>query len=266
VTPGPVVIKVGGTTLEDPATSGQLWDAVARLTQGRPVVLVHGGGKAVDKLLDRLGMTVTRVEGLRVTAPDQIDYITGVLAGTINKRIVAQLSRRGVKAVGLCLGDGDCVPTQRKRLTTADLGLVGEPALTTSSTTALLPLLCTSGYTPILSSIGIAQDGELLNVNADDAALGAALSSHASTLILMTDVPGILDASKRLIPTVDATAIDRLIADSVITGGMIPKARAALAAAQRLKAPVVILSGNDPESLARWASGAPSGTTVLPPH
>jgi acetylglutamate kinase len=267
----PTVVKIGGTTLEDPKTSTQLWDALAALAQQQPLIVVHGGGKAVDRLLDQLGMPVERKLGLRVTPPDQIDYITGVLAGTVNKRIVAFLSKRGIRAVGICLGDGNAVPTTRHRPAdqSFDLGLVGQvlpapPYPDDKNAPQLLKVLAWAGYCVIVSSIGIDGAGTLLNLNADDAAVGAALQVKAGTLVLMTDVPGILDENKLLIPEITAAQIEELITRNVITGGMIPKARAAAAAATKLNAPVIILSGNDPDSLGRWASGKPAGTTVLP--
>jgi acetylglutamate kinase len=261
---GPVVVKIGGTTLEDPKTSPLLLDAIATLAaaQRDGVIVVHGGGKAVDRLLERLGFTVERKQGLRVTPPEQMDLIAGVLAGSLNKSIVANLLNRGVRAVGLCLGDGGAVPCVRKRLPDADLGLVGEvgPA---GPGPNLLTQLTTSGYLPVLSSIGIDTSGSLLNVNADDGAAGVALHIGASTLVLMTDVPGILDENKAIIPEIDSAGIERLIQQGVISGGMIPKARAAASAAGLIGAPVVILSGNDPSSLADWSSGKRVGTKIL---
>jgi len=263
----PTVIKIGGTTLEDPKTSPQLWDAITRLAAERPVVVVHGGGKAVDRLLDKLGMPVERKHGLRVTPPEQMELIAGVLAGSLNKSIVAALLKRGCRAVGLAIGDGGAIPTAMRRMEGLDLGLVGEVTTTERQPTShsLLEILLRERFTPVLSSIGIDPQGQLLNLNADDAAAGVAWHLRAGTLVLMTDVPGILDQHKQLIPRVNDAGIEHLIASEVITGGMIPKARAAAAAAAKLGAPVVILSGNDSESLARWASGHPAGTTVVPP-
>jgi acetylglutamate kinase len=264
---GPIVIKIGGTTLEDPKTSPLLWDAIAALAQSRRegVIVVHGGGKAVDRLLERLGMSVERKHGLRVTPPEQMELIAGVLAGSLNKSIVASLLTRGVQAVGLCLGDGGAVPCIRKQLPDADLGLVGEVSASqrASGEASLLGVLISQGFVPVMSSIGIADSGSLLNVNADDGAAGVALHTGASTLVLMTDVPGVLDENKRVIPEAHAAAIEELISRGVISGGMIPKARAAAAASAMIGAPVIILSGNDPASLADWSRGQPVGTKVL---
>jgi acetylglutamate kinase len=260
---GPLVIKIGGATLEDPKTSPALWDAIAALAKSRKegVIVVHGGGKAVDRLLDKLGMTVERKQGLRVTPPDQMDLIAGVLGGTINKNIVASLLSRGTNAVGLSIGDSG-VPCRRKQIPEADLGLVGEVATDQCRTPKLLSTLLRDGFMPVLSSIGI-EAGTLLNINADDGAGGLAFHVAASTLVLMTDVPGILDEHKRVIPETTSGAIEDLIARGVIGGGMIPKARAAASAAAMIKAPVVILSGNDSASLADWSAGKPVGTRVI---
>jgi acetylglutamate kinase len=258
----PTVVKIGGATLEDPRTSPQLWDALAALSRTRPVVVVHGGGKAVDRLLDKLGMPVERKQGLRVTPPEQMDIIAGVLAGTLNKTIVAALIRRGASAVGLSIGDAG-VPSDFKRVEGLDLGLVGEVTTSERREGSPLEVLLREGYLPVLSSIGISREGVLLNLNADDAAAGVAWHARAETLVLMTDVPGILDAHKQLIPELDGRGIETLISEGVISGGMIPKARAAVSAVAALGAPVVILSGNNPESLARWAAGNPAGTTIV---
>jgi len=146
-----------------------------------------------------------------------------------------------------------------------DLGLVGEvsPARRSASHRSLLDVLVGEGFLPVLSSVGIDQTGSLLNVNADDGAAGVALHAGASMLVLMTDVPGILDEHKHIIPEANGAAIDQLIARGVISGGMIPKARAATAAATMIGAPVIILSGNDPASLADWSAGRSVGTRVL---
>jgi acetylglutamate kinase len=262
---GPIVVKIGGTTLEDPKTSPLLWDAIAALAKSRRegVIVVHGGGKAVDRLLERLNIPVERKQGLRVTPPDQMDLIAGVLAGSLNKTIVASLLKRGVKAVGLCLGDGGAVPCVRKKLPDVDLGLVGEVALESHVDHSLLNVLMREGFVPILSSIGIEDSGSLLNINADDGAAGVAWHVKAGTLVVMTDVPGIMDENKRVIPETNAEGIEKLISQGVISAGMIPKARAAAEAARLIGAPIVILSGNDPASLADWSAGMTVGTRVL---
>ncbi|GJQ30368.1 MAG: acetylglutamate kinase [Phycisphaerae bacterium] len=263
---GPMVIKVGGTTLEDQRTAPALWKAVADLHRSHAggVVLVHGGGKAVDAHLARLGFTTERREGIRITPADQLEEIVAVLAGRINKSLVGALARVGVKAVGLCLGDGGSIPTVKSARYGFDPGRVGEVVPNAADAGALLRVLLRHGYLPVLSSIGLDAAGEFLNINADDAAAGVAGALAADTLVLLTDVPGILDAERRVIPETTPGAIDAMIASGVIAGGMIPKVRAAADAASATRAPVIILSGNDPEAFASWTAGKPVGTRVLP--
>ena len=263
---GPVVIKVGGTMVEDLSTAPALWKSIAELhaSNASGVVLLHGGGKAVDRHLDRLGMTTIRKEGIRVTPPEQLDEIVGVLGGRINKGIVAQLLAVGARAVGLCLGDGNAIPTAKTTRYSFDPGRVGEVDESASTRDPnLLKVLLEEKFLPVLSSIGIDPEG-FLNVNADDAAAGVARVLGASALVLMTDVPGILDGKKALVPEIDEAGIVRLIASGEISGGMIVKARAASQTAIKIQAPVVILSGAGPAALQAWCRGEPSGTRVLP--
>lgn len=263
---GPIVIKVGGTMVEDAATAPGLWKAVAELHQRHAagVVVVHGGGKAVDRHLDRLGMTTERREGIRITPADQLDEIVSVLAGRVNKSIIVQFHRIGTRAVGLCLGDGDAVKTAKTTRYSFDPGRVGDVVEGSGrGDRGLLPVLLAAKFLPVLSSIGIDREG-FLNVNADDAAAGVARSIGASSLVLMTDVPGILDGAKKLIPTINAAGIEARIASGEITGGMIVKARAAAETAARIGAPVVILSGSGPSALEAWCRGEASGTAVQP--
>lgn len=266
MSPGPVVIKVGGTMVEDLSTAPPLWRAIAALHASHPagVVVLHGGGKAVDRHLDRLGMVTQRKEGIRITPPEQLDEIVGVLAGRVNKAIVSQFLAIGTRAVGLCLGDGGAVPTARTTRYAFDPGRVGEVVETAASPGPnLLRVLLREGFLPVLSSIGIDSAG-FLNVNADDAAAGVARTIGASALVLMTDVPGILDGRKNLVPQIDEAGILQLIASGEISGGMIVKARAASQTAQKIGAPVVILSGSGPAALEAWCKGEPAGTRVLP--
>ncbi|MCK6477631.1 MAG: acetylglutamate kinase [Phycisphaerales bacterium] len=268
MTAGPVVVKVGGTMVEDDKTAPALWETVAGLHRSRPggVIVVHGGGKAVDRHLDRLGMRTERREGIRVTPADQLDEIVSVLAGRINKAIVGEFLRRDIQAVGLCLGDGNAVPTVKATRYSFDPGRVGEiPAAVAPGDRRdnLLGVLLRAGFLPVLSSIGIDADG-FLNVNADDAAAGVALATGASSLVLLTDVPGILDGSRALIAEIDSAGIERRIDSGEITGGMIVKARAAGETARRIGAPVVIMSGAGAGALEAWARGEPAGTRVLP--
>jgi len=261
---GPIIIKIGGTTLEEQRSQPGLWQAVASLSKRHAsgVVLLHGGGKAVDRHLAKLGFTTERREGIRITPEDQVEQIAAVLAGSVNKALVGSLLAAGAKAVGLCLGDGNAVPTRKATRYSFDPGRVGE-MVGGSGESELLKLLLSHGYVPVVSSIGIDASGQFLNVNADDAAAGAAASLGASALVLLTDVPGVLDAQKKVIPELNPAAVEALIGEGVVNGGMIPKVRAALEASRSSGAPVVILDGNSPSALQAWINAEPVGTRIV---
>jgi len=261
---GPIVIKIGGTTLEEQSSQPTLWSGLVQLSSRHPggVVLLHGGGKVVDKHLSQLGFTTERKEGIRITPKDQVQQITAILAGMINKSLVTSINQAGGKGVGLCLGDGglEGIITSKATHYSFDPGMVGE--VTGAGNAGLLRLLLREGYFPVVSSIGISTLDGFLNVNADDAAAGVAMCLKAHALVLLTDVPGVLDGQKQVIPTLNQEEIDGLIASGVISGGMVPKVRAALGASKRSGAPVHILSGNDPASLLGWARGERVGTRI----
>ncbi|MBI1189969.1 MAG: acetylglutamate kinase [Tepidisphaera sp.] len=288
----PLVLKVGGTTLEDRAPGDALWRTIGALHAGHAggVVLVHGGGKAVDKHLDRLGFVTQRREGIRVTPPEQLDEIVAVLAGRINKAVAGALCASGAKAVGLCLGDGMAVPTRLATKYSFDVGRVGEvvlnartggtpgllqrPMAGTGGTPVpptapnLLSVLLANGFLPVVSSIGIDEAGGFLNINADDAAAGIAARLNAAALVLLTDVPGILDGAKRLVREVSPGAvggqegIEGLITRGEITGGMIVKARAAAEVATTSGVPVIITDASV-ASLEALAKGEATGTRIV---
>lgn len=266
---GPVVIKLGGRAVESPLHTPDLWRAVAAMHEACAggVVLVHGGGVLVDAHLARLGMETRRIQGLRVTPPEQMDEIVGVLAGRVNKAIVGALhalTGPHVRAVGLCLGDGRLCPLRITRgPADEDLGRVGVPLITGPADPAhLLRVLCGAGFMPVVCSTGHDEHGEALNVNADDAAAALACLLDASMLVLLTDVPGIRDARGYVLERVSPAQIETMIADGTIAGGMIPKAQAAARAARQTGIPAIVASWHDPATLARLARGETVGTRV----
>ncbi len=260
---GPLVVKIGGTTLEAQASTPELWSALVALARRQPggLVLVHGGGKAVDRLLARLGCGVERAMGLRITPPDQMEVIAGVLAGSINKSLVGCIARAGGRAVGLCLGDGGMTVSGVLRREGVDLGRVGE---VTGGDGGLARTLLAEGYIPVVSSIGIDGEGGLLNINADDAAAGLAAVLGASALVLLTDVAGVRAKDGTTIEELTPAGVESLIGSGEITGGMIPKARAAAAVARDRGVPVVLMSGDSPEHLISWTKGGRTGTRFVP--
>jgi len=261
----PPVIKLGGALLDEPDAHASAFDALAACLRGTPSVVVHGGGKAVDRQLERLGMESRKRDGIRITPPDQMDEITGVLAGCMNARLVGLLLARGVRAVGLTLGDAGVT---RARVTTRyafDAGRVGE---ITSGDPGLLHTLLQAGFTPVLSSIALDSHGEALNVNADEAAAAIARVLPAERLVLLTDVPGVKDGSGRVVHCLDAAQTQAMIDSGEITGGMVAKVRGALEAAETAGVPVLVAGWNEPAALARLADAeAPGpGTRFNPTH
>jgi len=257
----PLVIKLGGALLDQPQAHAAALDALAGVVRSRACVLVHGGGKAVDRQLERLGMVSQKREGIRITPPEHMEQVQGVLAGCMNGRLVGQLLRRGVRAVGLGLGDGGLLQAAPSRRFDFDPGRVGQ---VTGGDPSLVSSLLAAGFVPVLSSIAMDAQGEPLNVNADEAAAAVARLTLAERLVLLTDVPGVLDGQGRLVPRLDAATCATMIGAGQITGGMIAKVRSALEAATVAGVPVLVCGWNDPAVLSRLAESDPPGTRLDP--
>lgn len=260
----PFVIKLGGLALEEPNAHPALWDSFVALHRAHAggVVLIHGGGSMIDRHLQRLGLSSERREGIRITPPELLEEICAVLAGRVNKALVGLLLARQVAAVGLSLGDGALTIAGQAQYP-FDPGRVGAVL---SGNARLLELLLAEKYMPVLCSIGMDATGERWNINADDAAAAIASIVRAESLILLTDVPAVLDADRRPIAELDDARAEALISSGVISGGMIPKVRGALKTAASCGTPVTIASWKDPRDLPRLAAGAAVGTRCLPPH
>lgn len=221
------VWKIGGNELDSPEFLQGLAQAVQQST--RPVVIVHGGGQAITNLQERLGVPVRKVDGFRITGLADLEVVQLVLIGDTNKRIVLALLQAGVDALGISGLDGGllrCIPKQHPTL---DLGWVGEIHNVRAD---ILHNMLGLGYTPVVAPVSLGQttDGapHAYNVNADDAAKAVAMAARASTLVFVSNVPGVL-ASGQVLPNLNATQTASLIDTGVITGGMIPKVQAALA-------------------------------------
>ncbi|MCU5773583.1 acetylglutamate kinase [Erwiniaceae bacterium BAC15a-03b] len=254
----PLIIKLGGVLLDSEEALARLFDALVtyRESHQRPLLIVHGGGCLVDELMKKLALPVEKKNGLRVTPADQIDIITGALAGTANKTLLAWAKKYAINAVGLCLGDGSSV-----NVTQLDeaLGHVGNA---TPGSPVLINSLLAGGFLPVISSIGITAEGELMNVNADQAATALAATLGAD-LILLSDVSGILDGKGQRIEEMTAAKAEQLIAQGIITDGMIVKVNAALDAARTLGRPVDIASWRNAEQLPTLFNGVSIGTRIL---
>jgi acetylglutamate kinase len=261
---GPLVVKIGGALLESADAHGEAFDglvalhAAHRAHGGGGIVLVHGGGAQVDRQLDLVGIETPRIEGIRVTSREAIEQVVGVLAGSAHVRLLGILAARGARVVGLTLSDGGLCECRHTTKYPFDAGEVGE---ITGGGGGGVGKLLAAGFLPVVNSIGLSAAGDPLNVNADEAASAIARIVGASGIVLLTDVPGVLDASRRLIPELDAARVDALIADGTISGGMIPKVKGALEAAAGAGCPATIASWRDPAAI---VSGS-TGTRILAP-
>ncbi len=254
----PLIIKLGGVLLDSEEALERLFTALVnyRETHERPLVIVHGGGCVVDELMKKLNLPVKKKNGLRVTPADQIDIITGALAGSSNKTLLAWAKKHQLPAVGLYLGDGDSVKVSQLD---DELGHVGKAE---PGSAKLITTLLDAGFMPVVSSIGVTDAGELMNVNADQAATALAATLGAD-LILLSDVSGILDGKGQRIAEMTAAKAEQLIAQGIITDGMVVKVNAALDAARTLGRPVDIASWRHAEQLPSLFNGVAIGTRIL---
>ena len=219
-------------------------------------VVVHGGGPQIGAMLARLNIKSEFAAGLRVTDKATMDVVEMVLAGLINKQIVGFINNEGGRAIGLCGKDGNMVTAKKVTRTVVDdatkqeheidLGFVGEPDHVDSR---VLEALLGRELIPVLAPVCNSEDGQTYNVNADTFAGAIAGKLKAKRLLLLTDVPGVLDKNKNLIPELTVSQIRNLIADGTITGGMIPKVETCIYALDQGVEAVVILDGKVPHAV-----------------
>ena len=224
--PSVTVVKVGGNEVDDPCWVVRLSRAIA--DRGGHVVVVHGGGKEVSTLQRALGAEPEWKDGLRVTSPEAMKAVSMVLSGVVNKRLVSALVSAGAEAVGISGEDGGLLRAKVAR--GGALGRIGE--VERVRVELLRAWLC-QGLTPVVSPVSRGPGGEPLNVNADDAAAAVAAALGAEELLFVSNVPGVLAGSATL-ESVDAAAVEALIADGTAQGGMAPKLRAAARAASEV--------------------------------
>jgi acetylglutamate kinase len=246
-----VVVKYGGHAMGDEAAARSFARDIVLLEQTaiNPVV-VHGGGPQIGDMLKRLGIQSEFAAGLRVTDTDTIEIVEMVLAGSINKNIVGYINEAGGTAVGLCGKDGNMVKARKVSRTVidpgsniekiVDLGFVGEPD---KVDTTVLDQILGRELIPVLAPVATSEAGGTYNINADTFAGAIAGALKAKRLLLLTDVPGVLDKSKNLIKQLSMDDARRLIADGTISGGMIPKVETCLYALDAGVEAVVILDG-----------------------
>ena len=247
-----VVVKLGGTTL---AEQQQVLAEVVVVARKRPIVLVHGGGKRMTEWLERLGVPTRFEGGLRVTDPAALEVAAAVLRGVVNSELVAALRDVGCDAVGLSGVDGGLLIGERL----PDVGLV---AHVTGIRRDLLDSLLVADQVPVVAPLARDEQGVVCNVNADDAAAGIAAGLGARQLVLLTDVDGVRDASGTKLDSITVAETEALIADGTISGGMVPKVKAALAALAWDDAEAIIADGSAPDALVRALEDPTFGTRV----
>jgi acetylglutamate kinase len=214
------VVKLGGVGLENPALLAGCTRAIADLARdGHQVAVVHGGGVQLTRMLKALGKQSEFIDGLRVTDAETRDVALMVLAGKVNKSLVAALGALGQPAVGLSGGDG-LIFRARKKRAAHDLGFAGEVA---ASDPRLLDAVWSMNAVPVLSSMALGFDGEYYNVNADEMAAACATACRADTLVFLTDVPGVKGVSGEVLRWLSIDQIAAMASSGVISGGMLPK-------------------------------------------
>ena len=255
-----IVVKYGGHAMGDKALGRAFCQDIALLKQsGVHPVVVHGGGPQIGAMLERMNIQSEFRDGLRVTDAQTVEVVEMVLAGSINKQIVASVNAEGARAVGLCGKDGNMVLVEKARRTSIDpdsnieriidLGFVGEPKEVDPT---VLDLVIESGLIPVVAPVCFGKDGNTYNVNADTFAGALAEALDATRLLFLTDVEGVLDKDGELIKELSVKEAKALIADGTISGGMIPKVETCIEAlGDNMEGVegVVILNGKKPHAV-----------------
>ncbi|MDO8717280.1 MAG: acetylglutamate kinase [Dehalococcoidales bacterium] len=254
-----IVIKIGGSTLGSHDTT--LEDIVTLQKQGKPLVVVHGGGKVITDWQSRQNIVAQFVRGERVTDQASLDLVVAVLAGLVNKELVADINALGGRSVGLSGVDGSLIEA---RIREPELGYIGT---VTKVNTALLDTLLGAGFVPVVAPVGFnvfdrqTDTPKTLNINADTVAGEIAAAVSAERLIFLTDVAGILDRSGKLLPQLSPAEAEALVTSGVASGGMIPKINACLRALSNGKT-ASIIDGRKAHALLNEIEGQSSGTTI----
>ena len=251
-----IVVKYGGHAMGEDHLAEMFGQDIALLKQvGINPVVVHGGGPQINAMLKRLAIQSTFVDGLRVTDDAMVEVVEMVLVGTVNTRVAGLINRAGALAVGICGKDGGLIRARKLSRTkidpdsnierVLDLGFVGEPERVD---VRVIHALTGAGLIPVIAPVGVGSQGETFNINADTAAGAIAAALGATRLLMLTDVPGVLDAEKKLIPEMSVADVEKGIAAGVITGGMIPKVECCVDAVRGGAKGAVILDGRQPHA------------------
>jgi len=251
-----IVVKYGGHAMGEEHLAEEFGRDIALLKQvGVNPVVVHGGGPQINTMLKRLAVQSTFIDGLRVTDAAAMEVVEMVLAGTVNKYVSNLITRAGALAVGICGKDGGMIRARKVERTRKnpdtgveekiDLGFVGEPA---AIDVRVIHALTGGGLVPVIAPVGVDADGQTYNINADTVAAAVAGALNATRLLMLTDVPGVLDKDKNLIAELTLADVKARIADGTITGGMIPKVENCVEAVTLGVKGAVILDGRVPHA------------------
>ena len=252
-----IVVKYGGNAMTgEGGTDDFSQDIVLMKQTGIDPVVVHGGGPQIGAMLKKMDIHSTFIDGLRVTDAAAVEIVEMVLTGSINKQIVTAINAAGGRAVGLSGKDGNLVVARKVSMTktnpqtgqkeAVDLGFVGEPDKINPE---VLHTMMKSEIIPVIAPVGVGTKGETYNINADTVAGAVAGALNAERLVLLTDVEGVLDKDKKLVPRLTVREARDLIADGTISGGMIPKIQTAIDAVESGVKAAVILDGRIPHVL-----------------
>lgn len=251
------VVKYGGHAMGDPAAARDFAEDIVLLKAvGINPVVVHGGGPQIGAMLKKLGVESTFVDGLRVTDAQTAQVAEMVLSGAINKELVGWINQAGGKGLGISGKDGRLVTARKVQRTVKDsgsnieqaidLGFVGEPS---AVDTGVIDTAVAAGMIPIVAPIGAGEDGQTYNINADTMAGAIAAALGAARLLLLTDVPGVLDKQGELLTDLKPSDIERLREDGTIGGGMIPKLETCVHAVEAGCEAAVVLDGRVPHAM-----------------
>ncbi|MCW8307661.1 acetylglutamate kinase [Acidiphilium sp. PA] len=246
-----IVVKYGGHAMGEDVLADEFGRDIALLKQvGINPVVVHGGGPQINAMLSRLKIQSTFVDGLRVTDAAMVEVVEMVLAGTVNKMVAGLINRAGALAVGICGKDGGLIRARKLTRTrrdpgsaietALDLGFVGEPE---HVDVRVIHALTGAGLIPVIAPVGVGADGATYNINADTVAGAIAGALGANRLLMLTDVPGVLDHEGQLMAELTVDQIDAMRADGTISGGMIPKVETCIAAVRQGVKGATILDG-----------------------
>jgi acetylglutamate kinase len=252
-----ILLKLGGTLLDSVDNRNELARQLADIARNHELVVVHGGGKQMTRYLEERGVASRFVGGLRVSDGAVIDAASKVVAGSVNKQLVASLIAAGALAVGISGLDGRLTDATRMN---PDLGFVGRPG---RSNGALLQLLIAGGYLPVIACIAGDENGTIYNVNADQMAVSCAISFGAQRLIFLTDVPGVKNANGQVMDQLSREDITHLVQSGVAHGGMQAKLEAAAHALEAGVEEIDIAPGQQPDICAKMLAGEHAGTRLL---